>query len=248
MNAKQIPNLITSLNLATGCIAIVFAFEGNLPVAALLILLAAGFDFLDGLAARLLHAFSPLGKELDSLADIVSFGVAPGIITYRFLVDRSLEIGYPLWPAWFSLLIPVCSALRLARFNLDERQQSVFIGLPTPANALFWAFGLAFSYPALTDQPLHPLLFVPVILLFAWLLNSSIPMFSLKFHHFRWKENRQSYLFLLCCVLLVILFGWGGIPVGILLYVALSVALPLPAVEKTRKRSSSKTGHQTTHS
>jgi len=248
MNAKQIPNLITSLNLATGCIAIVFAFEGNLTVAALLILLAAGFDFLDGLAARLLNAFSPLGKELDSLADIVSFGVAPGMITYRFLVDRCLEIDYPMWPAWFSLLIPVCSALRLARFNLDERQQSVFIGLPSPANALFWAFGLAFSYPALADQPLHPLLFLPVILLFAWLLNSSIPMFSLKFHHFRWKENSQSYLFLLCCLLLVIFFGWGGIPVGILLYVTLSVALPLPAVDKGKKKSSRKTPKQATHS
>jgi len=223
MITKHVPNAITSLNLASGCVSIVFALNGHYETAALLILLAAVFDFLDGLAARLLNAYSSIGKELDSLADVVSFGVAPATILYQFMTDLSQLTGSsPLW-AWAAFLIPVFSALRLAKFNLDDRQLSSFLGLPTPANGLFWSFGVAYSYEKLFDFAIDPLFIVPIIGLFVWLLVSEIPMFSLKFNHVSWNENKRSCIFLTCCLILFVLLGFAGLSACILLYILLSV-------------------------
>jgi len=222
MIVKHIPNSITSLNLVSGCISIVFALNGQYSAAALFILLAAIFDFMDGFAARLLKAYSPIGKELDSLADIVSFGVAPGMIIFQFMKELSETSGDPYWIAWFAFLIPVFSALRLAKFNLDERQTTSFLGLPTPANALFWSFGIGFTYDKIAEFPPSPWFILPFIFLFSWLLISEIPMFSLKFKHFRWKGNRQQYIFLIVCLLLIILLGPAGLSACILWYIILS--------------------------
>jgi len=222
MITKHVPNAITSLNLASGCVSIVFAFNGSFKTAALFILLAAVFDFLDGFAARLLKSYSTIGKELDSLADMVSFGVAPGMILYQFMLELSDNTGgYAFW-AWFAFLIPVFSALRLAKFNLDKRQTLSFLGLPTPANAMFWSFGVAFTYDKLFDFYIDPWVIVPFICLFVWMLVSEIPMFSLKIKHFGWSQNKQAYTFLISSAFLVIFFGLAGVSACILLYILVS--------------------------
>jgi len=223
MIRKHIPNTITSLNLASGCGSIIFALEGNYQVAAYLILLAAIFDFFDGFAARLLKAYSNIGKELDSLADVVSFGVAPGMIIFKFMKDLCETSGYPEWISWFAMLIPVFSALRLAKFNLDERQTSSFLGLPTPANALFWSFGLAYAAGNLVYTTIFPFIILLAVFVFSWLLICEVPMFSLKFKNFGWKANNKQYIFLLCCLILIAVFGFAGISACILLYVFMSI-------------------------
>ena len=134
MITKHIPNTITCLNLFSGSMAVYYAFLGNYQLVFALVLLAAVFDFFDGFAARLLKAYSPMGKELDSLADMVSFGLAPGAVAFSLL----RQTVFPEWLAFAGFIIPVFSALRLAKFNIDERQTNSFIGMPTPANAIFW--------------------------------------------------------------------------------------------------------------
>ncbi|MDD4921319.1 MAG: CDP-diacylglycerol--serine O-phosphatidyltransferase [Bacteroidales bacterium] len=222
MIRKHIPNAITCLNLLSGCIAIVFAFQGTYLTAAWLIALAAVFDFLDGFAARLLKAYSPLGKELDSLADMVSFGVAPGMMIYGFISDSSFSTNNSEYLAYFAFLIPVFSALRLANFNLDERQATSFIGLPTPANALFWAFGIAGSFDYILDTTFDPFIIVTVTIFFSWLLVSNLPMFSLKFKHYKWRGNRLRYYFLAGCIALMLFLGISGLSACILWYIGLS--------------------------
>lgn len=224
MIRKHIPNAITSLNLLSGCIAIVFAFQGTYLTAAFLIALAAIFDFLDGFAARLLKAYSPIGKELDSLADVVSFGVAPGIMIFRFISDLSYATDSSQGLAYFAFLIPVFSAIRLAVFNLDERQVSSFIGLPTPANALFWVFGIAGSFEYMLETPFDPLIVVGLVIFFSWLLVSNIPMFSLKFKHYKWIGNRLRYYFLAGCIILLLLLGLPGISACVLWYIVLAIS------------------------
>ncbi len=221
---KYFPNGITLLNALAGSLSIVFAFEKTYLTAAALIALAAAFDFLDGFAARLFKAYSPLGKELDSLADIISFGLAPAMIVfnyYRDLAPGLLNENTMNILAYSAFIIPLFSALRLAKFNIDERQSHGFIGLPTPANALFWAFGVA----AIQEYKLSASSFaVPVlILLFSWLLVSPIPMFSLKFSRFTLKGNRLRFFFLAVCFLLVLLIGWQAIALCILWYILLSL-------------------------
>ncbi len=223
MITKHVPNGITSLNLASGCVSIVLALNGQTQAAALLILLAAVFDFLDGLAARVLRAYSPIGKELDSLADVVSFGVAPAMILYHELVYLALTTGSSTFWAWFAFLIPVASALRLAKFNVDNRQDHFFLGLPTPANALFWAFGMAYSFDAEAYPLLHPLYLLPVVILFSGLMVSNVPMFSLKLKSLKGKENIKTWLFLAGCIILMVLLGWEGVAACIGLYIILSL-------------------------
>lgn len=223
MVRKHIPNAITSLNLASGCIAIVFAFQGDYTLAAYLIALAAIFDFLDGFAARLLKAYSPIGKELDSLADVVSFGVAPGMMVFQYLTELTSETNGSPYLAYLAFLIPVFSALRLAKFNIDERQTSSFIGLPTPANAIFWAFGIASSFTWALDTTIDPLIVVAGIGLFSWLLVCNLPMFALKFKHYGWKGNRLRYYFLAGCIILLIVLGMNGLSACILWYICLSL-------------------------
>ncbi len=220
---KHIPNFITSLNIVTGCLACVSALFGAYEWSAYFILLAAVFDFMDGFAARLLKAYSPLGKQLDSLADVISFGVAPAFVLFAFL---SQNMG--IYWALTAFVIPVFSALRLAKFNIDERQSSSFLGLPTPANALFWAFLIygANNYFAImsTDQIRLAKIAVFVLLpLFSFLLVSEIPMFSLKFNSFSLKDNRLRYIFLLSCIVLLAIFQLLAFPLLILLYILLSL-------------------------
>jgi CDP-diacylglycerol--serine O-phosphatidyltransferase len=223
MIRKHIPNAITCLNLLSGCVAIVCAFQEDYLSAAMLIGLAAVFDFFDGMAARLLKAYSPIGKDLDSLADLISFGVAPAMMVYNFLFTQTLVTDYSPSLAWSAFLIPVFSALRLAKFNNDTRQTESFLGLPTPANALFWAFGISGSFVFFMDATFNPLIVVTGLIVFSALLVLEIPMFSLKFKHLKWRGNRLRYYFLLGCVILLATLQLNGLAPCILWYIVLSV-------------------------
>lgn len=213
---KQLPNIITCMNLFSGCVGVWFAFNGNYEGATLAIALSAVFDFLDGMTARLLKAYSAIGKELDSLADMVSFGLLPGALAFSMLsVDKVHFYSF------LAFLIPVFSALRLAKFNIDERQTTSFIGLPTPANAIFWAgLALVLSEWFAVHNPLY--LIVP-ILFFSYLLVAEIPMFSLKFKNLNWKENKLQFVFLGGCVIMIVLLQKSAIAPLILWYILLSV-------------------------
>ena len=215
---KHIPNFITCLNLFSGCVASFLAFKGNYEGAFIAILLAAVFDFMDGFAARLLKAYSAMGKELDSLADMISFGLAPGAIVFSFLTDT----GTNEWLPFVGFLIPVFSGLRLAKFNIDDRQSSSFLGLPVPANAIFWA-GLVYSFsPFLMNNVWF--LFI-LIALFCFFLVSEIPMFSLKFKNISWKENQNQYLFLIGCGVILAIFQLSAFALIISWYIASSVGI-----------------------
>ena len=223
---RHVPNTITCLNLFCGCLSIVMSFDGRLDMAAYFILIAAVFDFLDGFAARWLRAYSAMGKELDSLADVVSFGVAPASIMYDLLLSAVLKHDlYPFgWLVAFSAyFIAVFSALRLAKFNIDTRQTDSFIGLPTPANAIFIC-SLAFislgDLYFLTDN-LFFLLAVTVV--FSYLLIAELPLFSLKLKSFDWKNNKIRYIFMALSAFILLTLQWAGLAVVILLYIILSV-------------------------
>ncbi|MBR6195306.1 MAG: CDP-alcohol phosphatidyltransferase family protein [Prevotella sp.] len=222
---KHIPNTITCLNLISGCIATYFAFQGSYMEALLFIVIGAVFDFFDGMTARLLHVSSPIGKELDSLADDITFGFAPSAMVFSFL--SSFHIHLPFVP-FLAFVIAAFSALRLAKFNLDERQALGFIGLPTPANALFWGslivslnFRTWFEPYQLPDFWLYVVL--ALIPASCYLLVSEIPMFALKFKTWEWKGNEVKYIFLLTCIPLLLLLQVSGIAVIIAWYVVLSV-------------------------
>ena len=227
MNAitKNIPNSITRLNLLSGCFACLFAYKGEYDIVALCIGLSALFDFLDGMAARLLHAYSPMGKELDSLADLISFGLAPGFMAMHFMLYDSVFHGindsYQIWWALSALLIPVFSALRLAKFNIDTRQTTSFIGLPVPANALFW-IGICQAGLQIEDKACGYAI-VCLVILFSFLLISEIPMFSLKFKNLKLKENYLRYLILIAAAIFLIFFGLAGLAATIGLYIILSL-------------------------
>lgn len=193
---KHIPNFITSLNLFSGSIAVYLGFQGNYGWAFFFILLSAVFDFFDGFAARLLNAYSEIGKELDSLADVISFGLAPGAMVFSVLQQVEMHTFFPL----VGFLIPVFSALRLAKFNIDDRQTSSFLGLPVPANAIFWG-GAVYSYADFFV--FQPWLLCAMVLLFSVLLITEIPMFSLKLTGFSWKEAKVQYIFILGCIILL---------------------------------------------
>jgi CDP-diacylglycerol--serine O-phosphatidyltransferase len=217
---KHIPNFITSLNLFSGCVAAYLAFKGNYPGAFIAILFASAFDFLDGFAARLLKAYSPMGKELDSLADMVSFGLAPGAIVFSLLSETGINVLLP----FLGFLIPVFSGLRLAKFNIDDRQTTSFIGLPVPANAIFWA-GLVYSFsPFLLDTVW---LLIILIGVFSYLLISEIPMFSLKFRNVSWTDNQTQYIFLIGCVAILGYFQTSAFSIIIGWYIASSIGVNL---------------------
>ncbi len=219
---KNIPNIITCLNLVSGCMACVMALNDNCLGAFIFIIMAAVFDFFDGFAARLLKAYSNIGKELDSLADVVSFGVAPGMIIYVFLRNIMLD-NYPASPWWYvallAFLIPAFSALRLAKFNIDTRQTHSFIGLPVPADALFWS-SLIYLLPALDIPPVYKIIGVILcIFLFSYLMVSEIPMFSLKFKSYGWRGNEARYILILAAIALFAMFNLSGISLIISLYI-----------------------------
>lgn len=222
---RNIPNTITCCNLISGCIATLSAFMGEIHMALLWIIIGAIFDFFDGMSARLLHVSSPIGKELDSLADDITFGMAPAAMVFY-------EMGIMEYPAFLApvqpympfvaFLIAAFSALRLAKFNLDERQAMGFIGLPTPANALFWGALLVGAGDFIENSTWMVPVVIVMILLSCWLLVSEIPMFALKFKHWGWKGNEVKYLFLITCVPLLIVFGVTAFAIIIAWYVLLS--------------------------
>ena len=207
---RHIPNTITSLNLLSGCFATIFALQGNFTTAFLCIIAGAVCDFCDGLAARALKAYSPMGKELDSLADMVTFGVAPAMIMYRFQAEANFLVYLPL-------LIAVFSGLRLAKFNIDTRQSENFIGLATPSCALICGSLIYASeiYPALHDFLTAESYIVPMLsLVLCYLLVCEIPMFSFKFKSLKWEENKSRFIFLALSTILAITtavmgFNWS---------------------------------------
>ena len=218
MIKKHIPNFITTLNLFSGCFAIYYGFQANYEMVMAFILIAAVFDFMDGLAARILKAYSAMGKELDSLADVVSFGVAPGVLVFSLINESAL----PDWMAFVGFIVPVFSALRLAKFNIDVRQTSSFIGMPTPANALFWA-GMGYSFSDLLID--NGLLTIVLAIVFCLFLVSEVPMFSLKFKNLSLKNNWVQYLFLAGCVALIVYFQTKALALIIAWYLVLSAII-----------------------
>lgn len=224
---KQIPNSITCCNLICGCMATGAAFHGNYGWAVLMILAGAVFDFFDGMSARLLGVSSPIGKELDSLADVVTFGVAPSAMLFHLFT----EVAYPdfLLPLrrfvpYTAFLMAAFSALRLAKFNLDERQTASFIGLPTPANALFWSSLIVGEYSFLLSEKFNAALLFLVMLLFCFLLVAEIPLFALKFKNLSWQDNRVKYIFVLGCVPMLAFLGYSCFSGIVVWYILLSLA------------------------
>ncbi|MBR5532835.1 MAG: CDP-diacylglycerol--serine O-phosphatidyltransferase [Bacteroidales bacterium] len=225
---KHIPNSITCLNLLCGCIACMFAFKGYTNInyvylSAILICAAAVFDFMDGFAARLLKAYSPMGKELDSLADLISFGFAPGVISMQ-IANLIIPPYYTEWwweyMPYMAFLIPVFAGLRLAKFNIDTRQTTSFIGLPVPANALFWI-----GFYSLVEQNSWAeciYCWIAMVLLFSYLMVSEIPMFSLKFANLKFKENYLRFILIISTILFVAFLGYAGLAPSILFYIILS--------------------------
>lgn len=227
---KHIPNIITLANLFAGCVAIAMAFEGNFTAVVLWVIVAALFDFLDGLFARLLKAYSAIGKELDSLSDVVSFGVAPSMALFILLRDYTLLPNIieqlQLYIPYLAFLIPLFSALRLAKFNIDERQTTSFIGLPTPANGLFWiSFCVAVSNISGSNHYVFPVIIVLVVTL-SLLMVSEMPMFSLKIKKISWKGYERQWVLIAIMITLVAMLGIAGIAWGILSYILLSVIVP----------------------
>lgn len=223
MIRRQIPNLITLGNLLCGVIAIAAALRGDLTGASLMICLGIFLDFFDGLAARLLNVASPLGKELDSLADVVTSGVAPGFILWNILCNGVGE-KWPEFLPYTALLIPLFAAYRLAKFNIDSRQSHSFLGLPTPANALIWV-GVALTPALPMDELTFIIVLIVVSLITDVLMVSELPMFSLKFNFkdMSWKSNSVQYLFFIgCAAIIVASRQWYAISLIILWYIILS--------------------------
>ena len=218
---KHIPNTITCCNLVSGCIATWFAFQGDYGMALLFIVIGAVFDFFDGMSARLLHVSSEIGKELDSLADDITFGFAPSAIVFDYLCTFHIHL---IIVPFLAFVMAAFSALRLAKFNLDERQAMGFIGLPTPANALFWGSLIVGLHQSdIIFEGLEWVILAGVFLS-CYLLVAEIPMFALKFKQWGWKGNEIKYIFILSCVPILLFLGIIGLAVIIAWYVILSVA------------------------
>lgn len=241
---KHLPNLLTLLNLLSGIIGVIFAVKGELTYAAYFVFLGIFFDFFDGFAARMLNVSGELGKQLDSLADVVTSGVVPGVVMYQLILLSEHTNNWSLskffkkdsfWDyvttenliAMIGLLIALSAAYRLAKFNIDERQTSSFIGLPTPAAAL-----VVLSLPLIMDYGSpefvialidNTYVLIALTLILCYAMNAEIPLFSLKFKNYTWAVNKVKFIFIGLTVLLVILLKFAAIPVAILLYVLMSL-------------------------
>jgi CDP-diacylglycerol--serine O-phosphatidyltransferase len=239
---KQIPNIITSLNLLCGCVAVLFAVSGDLISASFFVFFGIFFDFFDGLAARLLNAHSDVGLEFDSLADMITSGVAPAIVMVQLLNESFFgntlniaetfsadgwNLGMTNYLPLIGLVIAMASGYRLAKFNVDTRQTTSFIGLPTPANAL-----LILSLPLILhfqssdwieEIVLNKWFLIGLTLVSSMLLNAELPLFGLKFKTWDFKSNAIRYLFLVFCAVLLVLLKFIAIPLIIVLYILLSV-------------------------
>ena len=239
---KQIPNIITSLNLLCGCVAIMFAVSGDLVSASFFAFAGIFLDFFDGLAARVLNAQSQVGLQLDSLADVVTSGVLPGIVMVQLLSealtgtsldisaifsDTSNNTSIESYLPFIGLLIAVASGYRLAKFNVDTRQTTSFIGLPVPANTLLiLSLPLILSFQAsqqITELILTPWFLIIITLVSCVLLNAEIPLFGLKFKTWNFKDNAVRYLFLISSILLLVVLKFIAIPIIIFLYILVSL-------------------------
>ncbi len=209
--------------------AIMFAFQGNYFMAVVMIVLGATFDFFDGMTARLLHVSSPIGKELDSLADVVTFGVAPSAILFSMFKELQypefLSSVQPYFP-YVAFVMAAFSALRLAKFNLDERQTSSFIGVPTPANALFWGSLVLGQHDWLVSLPMGAVWVFAGMLVLSYLLIAELPLFALKFKNLSWKDNSIRFIFLLGCIPCFLL-GYSCFAAIIAWYIVCNIAKKL---------------------
>ncbi len=223
---QHVPNTITCLNLFAGCVGTVFCFNQNLEAAAICIFIAAILDFFDGMFARLLKAYSDIGKELDSLADMVSFGFLPAAIIYQLFLEAPQISGVSVYLNYTAFLIAVFSALRLAKFNIDQRQTESFIGLPTPANALLIA-----SLPFIINDGSffvaayikNPFFLMCFSLIMSLLLVAELPLLSLKFKNLQVKENIYRYILIFVSVVCLLIFKFAAIPIIIFFYIFLSI-------------------------
>ena len=240
---KHIPNLFTSLNLLCGSLAILFVVSGDLVIASLLVIIGMFFDFFDGLAARLLHVQSEIGKQLDSLADMVSFGLVPGLVMFQLLnkaiAPQALETGFEnieiikglasgmSFIPFIGMLIIIASAFRLAKFNIDIRQTDTFIGLPTPANTLLiisLPLIFEFQYTAFIESIIFNQWFlIGLTIISSFLLNAELSLFALKFKTWDFSANKIRYVFLAISILAILLLKFIAIPIIILLYILISL-------------------------
>jgi len=244
---RHLPNALTCINLLCGCLALTFIFQGNLVVGAYLVGIAAVADFFDGLLARALRVSSPIGKDLDSLADMVSFGVVPGAVLFQLLAHPpgspsifphpysdfvytvktgTTELDVPNLIPYIGFIVTIFSALRLAKFNNDTRQTTSFIGLPTPACTLVVAslpLILANDTFGLKDFILNPLVLIGLTVVLSGLLVAELPLFALKFKNLQWRGNRRRFIFVGLALGLVLWLKAAGVPVAVLLYVLLSI-------------------------
>lgn len=213
---KHIPNLLTCANLFSGCIGIVYAFNGDLKTVAFFVIISGIFDFFDGFAARLLHVKSEIGKELDSLADVVSFGFLPGVVMFQLLKINSVNDYLP----YAGFLITVFSALRLAKFNIDTRQTEDFIGLNTPMNTFF-----IISLPYLINDLIwlsNTYVLLSIILIVSYLLVSELKLFSMKINNLKWAPNKFKFIFLIISLVLLGFLKFAALPIILILYILFS--------------------------
>mgnify|MGYP000170665990 CR=1 FL=1 len=233
MIKKHIPNTLTSLNLLAGMLGIFYVLEGELFYGAYFILLAALFDFLDGFVARLLKVHSEIGKELDSLADLVTFGVLPSFILFQ-MIRLNTQLDYL---PFFVFIVGLFSAIRLAKFNVDTRQSERFIGVPTPANALLISTlpFTAVTFPGIYGLIYQPYVLMGLALLMSFLLVSELPLIALKFKNFSLKDNLFRYLVLFVGIACLLGFGLGGLPFVIIAYIVLSVLEGLTGQNESKK-------------
>lgn len=234
---KHIPNTITLLNLASGLLAVIAVFKGYYDEAFIFVCLGIFFDFWDGFLARKFKVSGELGLQLDSLADVVTSGVVPGLMMFKLFQDiqedntskyfLTEEFYYMGFVPYLGFIITLASAYRLAKFNIDTRQTDSFIGLPTPANALLIMsipmIQYAGTHEWLVEALYNPFILLAITVLSAYMLNAEIPLFSLKMKDFSWEKNKLQVIFLALSVVLLFLIGFTALPVIILLYVALSV-------------------------
>lgn len=231
LNIKQhIPNTVTAANLFCGCLAVVFISKSQMQWAAYMVFAAAILDFFDGMVARLLNVTGELGKQLDSMADMVSFGLIPGYMVYTWLTQTVFCEDGTCWKAmimpYYGFLITIFSAVRLANFNIDTRQTQSFIGVPTPANALMIASLALMPEGSFYQDLLRNHYFLTVLsVVMSYLLVAEIPLFALKFKHFRFKDNEIRFVFIGLCLLLFGIMLFEAVPILLILYVLLSVII-----------------------
>lgn len=241
MIKKHIPNALTLSNLFCGILAVKYGLESEFYISCLFVIMGAIFDFFDGFVARLLKVNSLIGKELDSMADMVTFGVAPGIIIFsmiNIIIDNNSNFCisenifcYKYYIPYIAFIIPLSSAIRLAKFNIDENQSDKFIGLPTPANSMFFIF-LPIIYieylNKIIPEKLLLLTLITLIFVFSWLLNAKIEMLALKFKSITWKNNELKFIFIGISIVLIIISIFANkvyvsIPISILIYIIVSI-------------------------